>query len=266
MGGFVSVQGCQATLASGRAFMPISIICSNCKANFRVPAELAGRVVACPTCQAHLQIPASAAPLPVALQPHLERVLGHQSHIFMDVLGLHTNWSEEFSPRDLLLFVLSLRHIFFLAMAFVLFFSYSADAESARTAAPFYFWIGWIVFIAGWIQMDRIARSQSRNIAVGSSGFGPRIVAAALLPTTDFRAAIPGVRTLVLGMFMLFAGLRLVDDSGTWRSIMPIPSFSSTDSRGYHPHVEPVAPTATAPAAAPAAPTPEDMPLPPPEE
>ena len=249
----------------------IDIICSNCRTAFKVTDDLAGEVFTCSRCQARIAIPAvQYAGGPLSKNPRFDRVLGRPAPIGMEILGLHTQWAADYSNRDLVLFLWSLRHIVLIITAFLLFLHYSANEASAKAAAPFFFWIGVVVLLVSWVQVNRISASLARNMGTRqSSSLLARILAAALLIVTDFRASLPALRTLLLALVVIFSGLGLAADSGSWKNVLPLPSFRHAPLPAPRPieqapeEAPPPPPPATAPA--PRKPTADDLPLPPPE-
>jgi hypothetical protein len=262
--------------------MSISIICSNCNATYNVPPTLAGKTVTCRRCNALLDVPGG----PGGLRPRVaagdtsySRVVGRPNPIGLEILGIDVRpLNGEIGTRDILKLLWNCRHIVLFIALIILWTQYGGDRTSAQYAAPFFFFAGIILIIAGWIQMMTTSRNLAANISGNrKSSILPYIASSLVLMTTDFRASLPGLRTIFLGLLTLIVSLSLASKAGRVAYVLPIhlmPSFERQDpKRPTHAPLPSAVPGEGAPKTEPKPPPPpppppseDDKPLPPPED
>ncbi|MCL2648533.1 MAG: hypothetical protein FWD61_16265 [Phycisphaerales bacterium] len=207
--------------------MASNLICARCKTTIRVRDDVAGEGVICPHCHAKVVAPARAATFAMGnVNERRERVLGKRPPLILDILGVHTQWGgggAEFATRDVVKLVWSLRHVALLLLLLVFFVVYGESRESAMSGAPLFFWLGAILLVVAWVQVNRIAKGLTENLAVRrSKGMLARVLAATLLVVTDFRASLPALRTFFWALCLILAGLHLAATAGAYGNIVPM--------------------------------------------
>jgi predicted Zn finger-like uncharacterized protein len=270
--------------------MPISIVCTNCRTPYNVPDHLAGRTVSCKRCNELLDVPgpggggggAFAAPRPIADETPYDRVLGKPTPVFVEVLGIHTKFNDEFGLGDALRLIWSMRHLAFLVILIGLWMKYISPPLEAEMAAPFFFGAGVVIVLASLVQLSSLARNSKVAVQSRSNQFLSGVISSGLLVTMDPRTAIPALRTFFLGVLTLSAALTIASSAGSWKYIVPIKSFSgmvTPPPAEKKPEFEfgskpgPVEPEQTRTVTPPPPPTPpspppstQEKPIPPPEE
>jgi hypothetical protein len=259
--------------------MAISIICYNCNATYNVPPHLAGKTVTCKRCNAILDVPDERGyHAPVAAGPSTyNRIVGKPNPIGLEIVGITTKLDGEFGTREIFQLLWGLRHIALLIALLILWSQFASTPESAQLAAPFFFFAAIASIIAGWVQLMTIAR----NLAGTSGSAAPlisHVLSSFVLISSDFRAALPAIRTLFLGIVTFFVSLAIASQAGGISYVLPLhflPGFhkQQTAPREYtplpteQPDLFPkAAPKATKPPPPPPPPPEDEKPLPPPED
>ena len=269
--------------------MSISIICSRCNTPYTLPATLAGKTVACKKCNALLDVPFPEGARVVmpslavgAGNSRYNRIVGKPPPLIFDIIGVHTRWEEEATTRDVLRLIWSFYHLALLIAVLVLWTLYADSTESALMAAPFFLAGAILFFLIGWLQIRSIGRSIAQAIRGNEGRRGPsflsHVLSSVLVVISEPRAALPALRTAVLGFVTLLAAFSLACQGGSWTYILPItslPSFSTpappreTMTPTPTPNATQASPAATQrtqPPPPPPPPPPDEKPLPPPED
>jgi hypothetical protein len=260
--------------------MAISIICSNCNASYSVPPHLAGKTVTCKRCNALLDVPDERGyRAPVASgQSSYQRIVGKPNPIALEIIGVNTRLDGEFGTREIFQLLWGLRHVVLLIVLLIFWSHYASSRDTAQFAAPFFFFAGILVILAGWVQLMTISRNIAANLGAASAPLVSYIASSFVLIAGDFRAALPAIRTMFLGLVAFIAALALASQAGRIGYVLPLyllPSFNSQQAPKEHTPLPTAAPGELFPTTAPrkAAPPPppppppvDDKPLPPPED